>query len=145
MKNFKFLFIIAAFIGLILFQREAIMPLVYKVVSSDLFLVDSEDMGDLESISNELTDLAFSFCNNHIKEELGDDYTVFFSEKPLNAWSIGNYQYVINADVEIAGPETASVTRRYACRISYKKGDDQSGIMDSSNWSVYGLSGIEEM
>ncbi|MBU2570754.1 MAG: hypothetical protein KJ725_12135 [Gammaproteobacteria bacterium] len=145
MKNFKFLFIIIGFIGLILFQREAIMPFVHKVASSDLFLVDSEDIGDLESISNEMTDLAFTFCNNYIKEELDNKYSVFFSAQPLNAWGIGNHQYVINAEVEIAGPETASITRRYACRIKYKKGDDKSGILNTDNWSVDGLSGIDEL
>lgn len=145
MKNFKFLFIIIGFIGLILFQREAIMPLVHQVASSDLFLVDSEDIGDLESISNEMTDLAFTFCNNYIKEELDNKYSVFFSAQPLNAWGIGNHQYVINAEVEIAGPETASITRRYACRIKYEKGDDLSGILNTDNWSVDGLSGIDEL
>lgn len=145
MKNFKILFILIAFIGLILFQREAIMPLVHKVVSSDLFLVDSQDIGDLESISNEMTDLAFSFCNNHIKDELDKKYSVFFSAEPLHAWSIGNYQYVINSEIEITGPNAGSVTRRYACRIKYKKGDDHSGIHTADNWSIDGLSGIDEL
>ncbi|QCW84927.1 hypothetical protein EQU24_19315 [Methylotuvimicrobium buryatense] len=121
------------------------MPFVHKVVSSDLFLVDSQDIGDLESISNEMTDLAFTFCNNYIKEELDTKYSAFFSAQPLNAWGIGNYQYVINAEVEIASPDTASITRRYACRIKYKKGDDQSGILNTDNWSVDGLSGIDEL
>ncbi|GAB4257418.1 MAG: hypothetical protein Kow0065_06650 [Methylomicrobium sp.] len=145
MKNFKLPLILLGFIGLILFQREALMPMVHKVVSSDFFLVDTKDQASLDNISNAMTDLAFSYCNNHIKTELGSEYTVFFSEKPINAWSIGNYQYVINADIEIAGTNSSSVSKRYACRISYTKGDDQSGIADPSNWSVYGLSGIDEL
>lgn len=145
MKKFKLLFIIGGFLGLILFQREAIMPFVYKVVSSDLFLVDTDDVADLESVSNEMTDLAFGFCNNHIRNELGNKHSVSFSEKPLNAWGIGNYEYVINAEVEIAGSETAAVTRRYACRIIYRKGDDLSGILNVENWRINGISGIDEL
>ena len=121
------------------------MPLVYKVVSSDLFLKDSDDPGSEVAISNELTDLAFSHCNNYIKDELDDDYSVMFSSKPINAWSIGNYQYVINADIEINSNDEGIRLKRYVCRISYNKGSDQSGVMDPENWSVYGLSGIDEI
>ncbi|PKM12777.1 MAG: hypothetical protein CVV13_04000 [Gammaproteobacteria bacterium HGW-Gammaproteobacteria-3] len=130
------------FIGLIILQRELFMPFIYKVVGSDFFLVDSKDTGSQDAISNELTDLAFAHCNRHIKNELDDDnLSVIFPNKPLNAWSIGNYQYVINANVEIIS-ESGSQIKRYVCRISYDKGDDQSGTLDADNWSVYGLSGI---
>ena len=121
------------------------MPLINKVISSDLFLVDTDDIGSDEAVSNELTDLAFSHCNNYIKEELDDDFIVSFSPKPINTWSIGNHQYVVNAEIEISNADTGNKIKRYVCRISYDKGNDQSGMMDPDNWSVYGLSGIDEI
>lgn len=129
MKNkFTVLFFFLGVIGLIILQRDLIMPLIHKVVSSDLFLVDSDDTGSIDAISNELTDLAFSHCNNYIREELDDDYSVIFSSKPINAWSIGNYQYVINAEIEINSADKGNQIKKYVCRISYSKGNDLSLI-----------------
>lgn len=146
MKNkFTAFFFLLGLVALILFQRELVMPLVKKVVNSDLFMVDTNDKGSDESVSNIHTQLAFSNCNNYIKQELDNDYTVLFAEKPINAWAIGNYQYVINAEVEITGANTGSKIKRYVCRISYTEGSDESGLMNPDNWSVYGLSGIDEI
>ena len=114
MKNkFTAIFFFIGLIALIVFQRELIMPLINKVISSDLFLVDTDDIGSDKAVSNELTDLAFSHCNNYIKEELDDDFTVSFSPKPINAWSIGNYQYVVNAEIEISNADTGNKIKRY--------------------------------
>ncbi|MGR9046693.1 MAG: hypothetical protein ACU83N_15510 [Gammaproteobacteria bacterium] len=146
MKNkFNIIFFFIGLVGLIIFQRELVMPLLNKVISSDLFLVETDDIGSDQAVSNELTDLAFAHCNNYIKGELDDDFTAVFSQKPINAWSIGNYQYVINGEIELSGPDIGNQIKRYVCRISYKKGSDQSGIMNGDNWSVYGLSGIDEI
>ncbi|MCD2449287.1 hypothetical protein GO003_002645 [Methylicorpusculum oleiharenae] len=132
-------------LGLILFQREVVLPFVYKVVGSDLFLVDTDDKADMETVVDEYTDMAFVQCNNYIKKELSDEFSLSFSEKALNAWSIGDHQYVINGEVEVSKPNSENSIKRYVCRISYDKKTDQSGLMDSNNWSVYGLSGIEEI
>ena len=146
MKNkFTAIFFFIGLVALIVLQRELVMPLINKVVSSDLFLVESDDKGSDQAVSNELTDLAFAHCNNYIKDELDDEFTVTFSQKPINAWSIGNYQYVINGEIEINSPDAGNMIKKYVCRISYSKGNDQSGIMDGDNWSVYGLSGIDEI
>jgi hypothetical protein len=67
---------------------------------------------------------------------------VTFAEKPLNVWSLGNYQYVVNGEINIAGSANAA-TKKYACRITYENGDDLEGAPDFDNWSIGGIDGID--
>ena len=120
------------------------MPFVYKVASSDLFLVDSKDQSSQQAISTPLSNIAFMHCNNYIKSELGPDVTIIFPEKPLNAWTLGNYQYLISAEINISSDKTSTSNKKYACRVTYNNGDDQEGALDFANWSIIGLSGIKE-
>lgn len=143
MKKYTLLFFIISLAILLLVQSKVVMPLVYKAVQSDLFLVDSKDQGGQDPISNSLTKLAFSHCNNFIKSKLGSDVSVNFPENPLNAWSLGNYQYVINAEIDITSTTASTVTKKYVCRINYKNGDNEEGSLDFANWSIEGLSGLD--
>lgn len=141
MKKFSFLFLLVGIGALVLFMQKVILPLVYDVVKSDAFLVDSKDQGSMLPISNPMTDLAFLHCNNHIKKELGSDVTVSFSPKPLNVWSLGNYQYVVNAEINITDT-SSTATKKYVCRITYQNSDNTEGANDPENWSLEGLDGI---
>ncbi|MCK9619749.1 MAG: hypothetical protein M0R47_04345 [Methylobacter sp.] len=143
MKKYTLLFFIVSLGILLLVQSKVVMPLVYKVIQSDLFLVDSKDQGGQDPISNSLTKLAFSHCNNFIRSKLGSDVSVNFPEKPLNAWSLGNYQYVVNAEIDITSATASTVTKKYVCRINYKNGDNEEGSVDFANWSIEGLSGLD--
>jgi len=143
MKNYRFLFFIVGLIILLLTQYKFVMPFIYKVASSDLFLVDSKDQSSQQPISTPLSNIAFMHCNNYIKSELGPDVTIVFPEKPLNAWTLGNYQYLISAEISVSGDKTSDGSKKYACRITYNNGDDQEGALDFDNWSIIGLSGIK--
>lgn len=143
MKKYTLLFFIASLTILLLVQSKVVMPLVYKVIQSDLFLVDTKDQGSQDPISNPLTKIAFSHCNSFIKTKLGPDTSVSFPENPLNAWSLGNYQYVINAEIDITDTNSSTVTKKYVCRINYKNGDNEEGSLDFANWSIEGLSGLD--
>lgn len=145
MKKYPTLIFIALLAILLLTQQKIIMPLVYEVIKSDLFLVDSKDQASQLPISTHITDIAFVNCNKYIKSRLGADVSTVFSNKPLNAWSLGNYQYVINAEIDITHDKSTTSTKRYACRITYKNGDDHEGIENPDNWSITGLSGIEDI
>ncbi|WP_340122378.1 hypothetical protein [Methylobacter svalbardensis] len=145
MKKYSILIFIVSLVALILFQHKVIMPFVYKVIQSDLFLVDSKDQGSQLPISTPLSEIAFMHCNNYIKSKLGSDVSVSFADKPLNAWSLGNYQYVINAEIDITSPTASTITKKYACRINYKNGDNDEGSLDFANWSVEGLSGLDSI
>jgi hypothetical protein len=144
MKKYRYLLFIAGLTLLLLSQYKIVMPFIYKVVSSDLFLVDSKDQASPLPISTPLSGIAFMHCNNYIKSELGSDVTVIFPEKPLNAWTFGNYQYLISAEVDVTKNNEGSTTKKYACRITYNNGDDEEGALDFKNWSIIGLSGVKD-
>ena len=142
MKKYSFLLLIIGIGALVLVTQKIVLPLVYDVVKSDAFLVDSKDQGSQMPISNSMTDLAFMFCNNHIKDKLGADASVTFSQKPLHVWSLGNYQYVVNGELNVTSA-ASTTTKKYACRITYENSDDMEGVNDTENWSIEGLDGID--
>ena len=145
MKKYRTLILIAGLAILLLSQYKLVMPFIYKVVSSDLFLVNSQDQASQLPISTPLSDIAFMHCNNYIKSELGPDVSVSFPEKPLNAWTLGNYQYLVNAEVTITSDTASASTKKYACRITFNNGDNQEGALDFENWSIIGLSGLDDL
>ncbi|MDA1342914.1 MAG: hypothetical protein O2966_03380 [Proteobacteria bacterium] len=142
MKKFSILYLIIGIAVLFLLTQKVILPLVNDVIKSDAFLVDSKDQGSQLPISNPMTDLAFMHCNNYIKSELGSDTSITFSEKPANVWSLGNYQYVVKAELNMTNAANAA-TKKYACRITYDNSDDTSGSADFDNWSIIGIDGID--
>jgi hypothetical protein len=75
---------------------------------------------------------------------LGEEKSVSFAGQPTNAWTLGNYEYIVNADVEISAKDAPSAMRHYACRIQYSKGDDTSGANDFENWDVVGVNGLTD-
>jgi len=144
MRNKIILFIICL-AALLLFQYKAVMPFVYKIAASDLFLEDSGDEINRQSNENIMTIAAFSQCNNEIANDILADYTVIFPDRPLNAFSLGNFQYVINADIEIQPANAASFNRKYVCRIQYLKDDDTTVLSEIDNWSFKGFSGLDNI
>ena len=146
MKKYSILILIVGLAVLLFIQKKIVMPLVLKVVQSDLFLVDSKDQGGQSPISTPLSGLAFRHCNSYIKSKLGTEVTTNFPEKPVNAWSLGNYQYVINGEFDIfTNSTTNTITKKYVCRINYKNGDNEEGSLDFANWSIEGLSGLDDI
>jgi len=143
MKKYPVLLFILGLAALIMFQGEVVMPLVNKVIQSDLFLVESKDEASQLPISNEMTSFAFTHCNNHIKANLDQNTVISFPEKPINAWSLGNYQYVINAEYSTTKDNQAA-TSKYACRITYKNGDSIEDASDINNWSIDGISELKK-
>ena len=144
MNKHRTLLLIAGLAALLLTQYKLIMPFIYKVAASDLFLIESNDNASQLPISTPLSDIAFRQCNSYIKSKLGTDVEISFPEKPLNAWSLGNYQFLISAEVNITGDSANSGQKKYACRINYDKGANQEGALDFDNWSVIGLSGLDD-
>jgi hypothetical protein len=143
MKKYNLLLLVIGFIVLLLTQYKIVMPLVYEVIKSDLFLVDSKDKASQQPISTPLTGIAFMHCNHYIKSKLGPEKSIIFPDKPLNAWSLGNYQYVINAEIMISDDKANTLSKKYACRITYNNGDNEEGTGDFDNWTIDGVSGLE--
>lgn len=90
--------------------------------------------------------MAFNHCNNFISGKLGSDISATFPSVPANAWSLGNYEYIINADMELVGKDNPSQTsHHYVCRVQYDNGDDTSGAANFENWSIKGIEGLPNL
>ena len=144
MKKYPKILFIVGLALLLLSQYKLVMPFIYKVVASDLFLVQSKDQSSQIPISTPLSGIAFSHCNHYIKSELGSDAVVTFPEKALNAWTLGNYEYLIHGEFGVTDKALKTSTKKYTCRITYNNGDDEEVILDFGNWSIVGVSGLED-
>ncbi len=139
----KIALFVIGLITLLLFQSKLVMPLVYKVIASDAFLEDTDDVGSQIPVTTDMTRLAFKQCNDYIKKDLGAEFSIAFPTEPLHSWDVGNYEYMINADIQITAKGAAPLSKRYACNIKYKNKKDMTGASDANNWSVDGLSGLD--
>jgi hypothetical protein len=140
--RYKIVLFVICLVALFALQSKVVFPWVLKVVASDLFLEDSGDPGSQTPVSTEMTRFAFQQCNSYISNDLGSKYSVTFPTEPINSWAVGNYEYMINADIQITPEGSAPVTKRYACNIKYDNKGDKTGIENADNWSVRGLSGL---
>lgn len=132
--------------GLLALQIKFLLPFLYDIAASDLFLVESKDDANPMPVSNDMTTIAFNHCNKHISDKLGPDTTTSFANQPIHAWSLGNYEYILDADLELSSKETPSAaTHHYVCRIQFENGDDTSGANDIENWSIQGIEGIPNL
>ncbi|MDD4914550.1 MAG: hypothetical protein PHW13_05880 [Methylococcales bacterium] len=143
MNQKKILLFVVCLVGLLALQIKYILPLMYDVAGSDLFLVESKDNASPLPVNNEMTTFAFAHCNTLIKKELGEDKAVSFAAQPTNIWTLGNYEYIVNADVEITPKEAPSALHHYVCRIQYSKGDDVSEAGNIEEWDLQGVSGLD--
>ena len=144
-KKYYPLIFIVGLVALILFQYKAIMPLVEKVATSDLFLVDSGDEGSRIAANTSMTNQAFIQCNKEIRNTIDSETTIIFPTEALQSWSLGNYKYLINAEIEVGSDTGTTFFKKYACQIQYDEGSDLEGVMDSDNWTISGLSGISDL
>jgi hypothetical protein len=51
----------------------------------------------------------------------------------------------VNATIEIIPENANSFHRTYVCRINYTEKDDLSLTDHSDNWSIIGLSGLDDL
>ena len=144
-KKLLTILFLACLIGLIFFQKEVVLPFAEWVASTDLFLEDSGNDGSRIANSTPMTNHAFNQCNIEIRNIIDDETLINFPINPLQSWSLGNYKYLINADIELINASGESFFRKYACQIQYDEGSDLTGIMDSDNWDISGLSGISSL
>ena len=144
MNKKKIIIFVLCLAGLLAIQIKFFLPFMYDIAASDLFLVESKDQASVMPVNNDMTALAFSHCNNYIKAEADENQNLSFANQPTNVWSLGNYEYIVNADVEISGKDSPAISRQYACRIQYNKGDDTSGANDFENWTVNGVGGLAD-
>jgi hypothetical protein len=141
--KYKFFILVIGIVALLAFQAKVIMPWVYDIVASDLFLVDSGDDPSRFSANTLMTDKAFEQCNANIANEILTEQTLSFAEAPTSAFSLGNFEYIISSDLKISPANEASYIKKYACRIKYLEKDDTTNVIDPDNWTITGISGFD--
>lgn len=124
-----FVFVIAAYVFLI----KGITPFLMEVISSDLFLVKTDDPAEkFSKASNEKSRLAALQCNQYLRNnyegatigELGDDdYT---------AWALGGYGYIITTNNRQSQAGQAPSKEKFVCTIQWLEGDP----LEYDNWEV---------
>ena len=141
MKKRTFI-LIAFIIGILAFQYKAVIPFAEMVATSSLFMEDTGDEGSRLPTSTAMTSYAFIQCNKEVRDEIDSDINIIFPTEPLTSWSLGNYRYIINAEIELSSESGSGFFKKYACQIKYDDGADTEGVADSDNWTLYGISGI---
>lgn len=144
-KNLFPLIFLVGLVALILFQNKAIMPLVKEIAASGLFLEDSGDEGSRIATSTNMTNYAFMQCNKDVRDKIDSETNIIFPSEPLQSWTLGNYKYIVNAEIELNGEDGSSFFKKYACSIQYDEGSNIEGVMDSDNWTVNGISGLSDI
>ena len=133
---------IVTFIGLLVFMEKVVKPLIIDVARSDLFLEDTSEEGGPDADSATMIAMAYAHCSTYIENQFDDDTMINFAPKPLNFWNIKNYQYVINAQLEITDDSGVPQDKKFACEIKYT-GGAEGEPSDFEQWSIEGLSGLD--
>lgn len=144
MKN-KFVWFAACLIVLLLIQAKVVIPFLTDIAASDLFLEETGDDANPISSVNEMTTAAYKQCNTYIASEMFPDAQTTPGLEPINAFGLGSFQYVINAEMEISSPGKTTALRKYVCRISYDNGKDLSELGNPDAWSIDGISGLDDI
>ena len=123
-------FVVAAYVFLI----KGVRPFLEEVVSSDLFLVDSDDPAEKFAIvSNDKSRLAALQCNQYLRNNYENITIGELTEDDYDAWALGNYSYVINTATKAASkPAGGQTIEKFVCVIQWNEGDP----LDFDNWEI---------
>jgi len=140
-KYLPILFVITL-AALLLIQKDIVMPFAEWVAASDLFLEQSGDKGSRMATSTTMTNHAFNQCNTEVRDTIDSDIKITFPNEALQSWTLGNYRYLINADIELTKSTGESFFKKYACQIQYTEESDLDDVMNPDNWDISGISGL---
>lgn len=131
------LVLLVLFIGALYFlQEKAIVPLVMKVVKSDLFFEPEVEEEELGKITNKTPRIGFALaqCKDSVKADNKLDGAEFLDDK-YEAWALGNRHYLIRSSVRFIDPEKGQVQKMFACKIRMT-GDQET---NPESWSILGV------
>ena len=137
-SKYSLLYLLLFIAVLYALQEKAIMPLVMKVVESELFfekpIEENEPLGKMTG-KTPRTGYALIQCQDAVKQQ-GDlpDNAEFLDDK-FEAWALGNRQYLIRSSIRIIDPEKGQMEKPYACTVRMT-GEDESS---PESWTILGL------
>lgn len=139
----KYALLVLFIIFLYVLTLKGVIPLVLKVVESDLFFKQTEDdpVGELH---NSRTYTALLHCENQLRADRGASPATHptAAENEYMAWGLGDHTYVIKstADLPANGAAQNVVRANIGCKIKYEGGAET----DPANWSVIGVGTNDE-
>lgn len=121
-------FVIAAYVFLI----KGIKPFLEEVVSSDLFLVQTDDPAEkFSKVSNDKSKLAALQCNQYLRDNYEGAAIGELSEEDYTAWALGNYSYIISTrEDDNVAPNPARDD--FVCTIQWLEGDP----LEFDSWEI---------
>lgn len=122
------LFVIAAYVFLI----KGVKPFLEAVVSSDLFLVQSDDPAEKNlPVSNEKSRLAALQCNQYLRDNFEGVGIGELTESDYTAWALGGYTYVINTTTG-GNPGNNPEKEKFVCKIQWIEGNP----LEYASWEI---------
>lgn len=123
-------FVVAAYVFLI----KGVKPFLEEIVSSDLFLVQSDDPAEkFAMVSNENSRLAALQCNQFLRENYDNIAIGELTEEDYTAWALGNYTYIINTAIAPTRP-TDKQKEKFVCKIHWNS--DNGDAYDYESWEI---------
>lgn len=124
-------FVVAAYVFLI----KGVKPFLEEVVSSDLFLVQSDDPAEKFSmVSNEKSRLAALQCNQYLRESYAGNSIGELSAEDYTAWALGNYTYIINTAIAPVSSTGSQTKEKFVCKIHWDS--DNGDASEYESWEI---------
>lgn len=135
-KKLKIALFLLFVVFLYVVTMKVILPIVFEVMESGLYLKKTEDdpVGELHSAR---TYTALLHCENDVRASKGltNASRPSATEDEYKAWGLGDHTYVVKAILDVPGPDKNLVRTSVTCKIKYDDGDES----DPDNWSILGM------
>ena len=133
MRTKSFVLLILFIIAVYVFQNEAVIPFVIKVVNSDLFTKETEDVAQLDPINTDKTRMALLHCNHYLKQNYEVDSSTLLSQGDHKAWTLGDKTFLVQSHIDFVDTASNQTIRKlFVCKI-HQVGEDETNY---ENWEI---------
>lgn len=135
-QKISVLLLILFIAGLYWIQDHGIIPMVMKVVESELFFEKDEEQEEIGKINNERADFALAHCKTAVQKDKDLPETAQFDDKNFEAWALGGKLYLIRSNILVPSDDNSRKDeKKYACKIKLKGQE----LANYDSWSIMGL------
>jgi len=134
-RTISLIFLLLFIVALYVLQNNAVIPLVKKIATSDLFLEKTEDAADFRTVMDDKTDLALGHCYTHLVQNEGAPKSSFVSDKDYSGWHLGGFMYMVKAQIEDDNAPLAK-PKEMVCKIRLI-GEDEYKFEDWEVWEFF--------
>ncbi len=106
-----------------------------RVQALSLFLITAISMAACKPSDDQLREMAYIQCKDHVRSRLISPSTASFPFLEFIATAKGKNEYIVQSKVDAQNPMGAKLRSKWVCRIIYKGGEDA----DPRNWNLMDL------